>query len=154
VALAMCSPAKDAASNTTVLIPAALLQALREGVYAELRDAAEAVVALTQTPGVHEHAERYARYRARLAEAFALLEAIGWESTDDAHDRRDVQLELLEHGTVLLRALAGARDDAADAVQDVAAGRQTDAGKCEAIRQRAAALSELTEALTVRVDGL
>jgi hypothetical protein len=151
----MCSPAKDAASDTLVSIPAELLQALREGVYAELRDAAEGVVQLTQKPGECEQAERYVSDRTRMAEAFALLEAVGWQSThdDDAGEQRDVQLALLEHATVLIAALTGAREDAADALQDVAAGRQTDPARCEAIRRRAAGLSGLTAALQARVDG-
>jgi hypothetical protein len=117
---------------TLITVPAELADALREGVYAELRSIAEIIIQATQTAGHLDHPELSHQQRQRV----------------------EIHLDLAQHPVVLLAALAGARDDAADALKDVTAGRQTDAGKCNEVNQRAHRLHELVSAVEAQASRL
>jgi hypothetical protein len=136
---------------TLITVPAELADALREGVYAELRSIAEIIIQATQTAGHLDHPELYHQQRQRVCAACVLLDLIGWASSDPPVE---IHLDLAQHPVVLLAALAGARDDAADALKDVTAGRQTDAGKCNEVNQRAHRLHELVSAVEAQASRL
>ncbi len=147
----MASSAKDGTSASIARIPAKLVEALREGVYAELRAVAQGIVEATQTPGHSLYPMRYQEHRERFNAVCALLDAIGWAGTPATSD---VQVDLQAHRSVLLAALVGAREDAADAVGDVTAGRQKDPGKCRLITERAQELSVLAGVVEAQVKRL
>jgi len=145
------SPADEGTSASIAIIPAKLVEALREGVYGELRAVAEEVVETTQTPGHSLYPMRYQEHRERFNAACALLDAIGWAATPAT---AELQVNLLAHRTVLLAALVGAREDAADALGDVTEGRQTDPDKRRLIAERAQDLRELAAAVEAQAAGL
>jgi|HubBroStandDraft_2_1064218.scaffolds.fasta_scaffold00999_3 hypothetical protein len=129
---------------TLITVPAGLVEALRDGVYAELRNVAEVVIQATQTGGHLDHPERYDQQRARACAACALLDLIGWAGGERY---AELQVDLARHRVVLVAAFRGARDDVADALEDVVTGRQTDTGKRKAITERASQLQEFVAAL-------
>lgn len=128
---------------TALVVPAELVEDLREGTYEVLRRVADAVAEAigTEAHSMHPHHQQYRRYRARASAACALLDDIGWSSTGFPSTLR---VDLPSHGVVLLSALLGALGDAEHALKDVTEGRQKDQSKRQASIQRVRALSEFT----------
>jgi hypothetical protein len=144
-------PVDDRTLTELVTVPAQLVEAVRDGVYAELRTVALGVAEATETPGHSAYPMRYQEHRERFNAACALLDAIGWASapaTAGAH------VDLKAHRTVLLAAVAGAREDAAGALEDVTTGREKDPSKRQLITERARALGELAATVEAQTLGL
>jgi hypothetical protein len=135
--------------TTLITVPAEMVEDLRDGVYAELRNVAEVVIQATQTAGHLDHPERYHQQRLRACAACALLDLIGWTGGDPPVE---LQVDLAQHRVVLLAALCGARDDAGGALEDAATGRQTDPSKREASTQRAHKLQQLVSAVEAQAS--
>ncbi len=147
----MAPSAEERPDALIARIPAKLVEALREGVYAELRAVAQGIADATETPEHSLYPMRYQEHRERFNAVCALLDAIGWAGTSATSD---LQVDLQAHRSVLLAALVGAREDAADAVGDVAAGRQKDPAKCRLITERAQGLRELAAEVEAQVANL
>jgi len=144
-------PVDDRTLTELVTVPAQLVEAVRDGVYAELRTVALGVAEATETPGHSAYPMRYQEHRERFNAACSLLDAIGWASapaTADAH------VDLKAHRTVLLAAVAGAREDAAGVLEDVTTGREKDPSKRQLITERARALGELAATVEAQTLGL
>jgi hypothetical protein len=135
--------------STLITVPAGLVEALRDGVYAELRNVAEVIIQATQTAGHLDHPERYDQQRARASAACALLDLIGWAGGERY---AELQIDLAHHRAVLVAAFRGACDDAADALEDAVTGRQTDTGRRTAIAERVRQLQQFVAALEAQVD--
>jgi hypothetical protein len=141
----------DRPRTELVTVPAQLVEAVRDGVYAELRTVALGVAEATETPGHSAYPMRYQEHRERFNAACALLDAIGWAS---APATADAQVDLTAHRTVLLAAVAGAREDAADALEDVTTRREKDPHKRELITERSRALGELASRVEAQAREL
>jgi hypothetical protein len=103
-------------------VPARITDWLREGVFARVGSAGEAVNEWAFADGRETHPEWFRRPTGDLLECYALLDAIGWAKTIPPVDAR---LELREHHRALLKALEAAlgfaEEDASEAVRRNAA---------------------------------
>jgi ribosome-binding protein aMBF1 (putative translation factor) len=125
--------------SATLIIPAEFVGAVRKGVFYGLRCASEA----------HAETGRPRKLSERFAAAGALLDAIGWDSSDPPID---AQVNMGEHGATLLAALRSASSEAAEALENIARGRAP-AQRQSTIRH-AHALREFVLALKVQANAL
>jgi hypothetical protein len=100
-----------------LVIPSAVLERLREGLFAEIGGAGEALQLVASSKEAREAGKtRFRTPLERLRGAWALLDTIGWSTTTPA---ADVQIDLREHHEALTRALALALAFAEDDVTDL-----------------------------------
>lgn len=106
------------AGRVLLRVPGVVVDGLREGLFAEIGCAGEAVNEWAFADGRETHPEWFRGPTEDLLECYALLDAIGWEGADPPVD---VRLDLREGRRVLLKALEAAlgfaEEDASEAVR-------------------------------------
>ncbi len=91
-------------THCDVLIPAEVVELLRDGLRGRLGVAAQRIAGAEERPDAREHPERY-RDPLRCMDALrALLEDIGW-STPPGDPPEDLRVDLRIHGWALIEAL-------------------------------------------------
>lgn len=137
--------------------PSAGLDRLREGLFAEIGGAGEALQLAASSKEDREAGKT--RFRApleRLRGAWALLDTIGWSTTTPA---ADVQIDLREHHEALSRALElallFAEDDLTDLDKHIPKNAEgSEASERDAVVESIAAFRELATTARDRIDEL
>lgn len=129
------------------IVPAELVGVVREAVCDELQDATEALTDVIspktlQPPGSHR--ER----RSALNAVCRMLDVLGWEPRDPPVD---VEVNLREHGLLLLQALRTALQTVEAMLTDSCEGRESDPTKRAELSTRVGALRELLAGTEERV---
>jgi hypothetical protein len=88
--------------STTLTIPANMLADVREALFCLLGDATQAIDHALIHPDRDRHPERFAEHRKQLEHVLATLDLVGWASGED---RRDVEIDVRDHGSTLKEAL-------------------------------------------------
>ena len=139
--------------NGLVTVPAELAGELRRGLRLLVGDAAGAMLQASELAGAAQREESYARPRALLMEACALLDQIGWEDPPSACA---LQVDLRRHhralGAALRASLVVAEDDLAEEralagavpLPDQPAGGLEASAHLRALREYVAAIDELS----------
>jgi hypothetical protein len=90
-----------------LVVPAGIVDGLRQAVFAKIGEAGEAINESAFAKDRMEHPEWFVVPTNDLVEMYELLEAIGWKATVPPVI---VRVDLWAHGRVLTRALRGALD--------------------------------------------
>lgn len=123
-------------STMRLIVPKALVPALRESIYAELGDEAEAIADAARTTGRSACLEHHRRRFEAVCQLMDTLKSAGGSASD-------VRLNLDHYGAAVTAVLDGALEDAVAALEDVTSGRQQDSYRSRVINDRVATLQRL-----------
>jgi|HubBroStandDraft_2_1064218.scaffolds.fasta_scaffold06985_2 hypothetical protein len=90
--------------STTLTVPAEIVEHLRCGLHMELGHATEEIATLSTLSDRETYPDWYAEPLEQLDAARALLDAVGWSTTDNPEP---VEIDLDQHQPILVAALAG-----------------------------------------------
>lgn len=139
-----------------ITVPAQLVGPLRSGLHSEVGTAAETIAQVVDEADREQHPEWYREPLEQLDRARALLDLIGWSTTDQA---KEVLVDLREHHGALSEALrvamiVGDADlEEAEAV-DAERATRSDTPEREATTRRVLALREFVAFVEARADEL
>jgi hypothetical protein len=88
--------------STTLTIPADVVADLRVALFCLMGDATQGIDQALVHPDRERHPEWSADHRRQLGRVFATLDLVGWSAGDD---RRDVEIDVCDHGQTLKEAL-------------------------------------------------
>jgi hypothetical protein len=137
-------------------VPGLVVDMLREGVYAEIGWAGEALHQIASADDRETGQERFRGLSEHLHSAYALLDGIGWASTVPPVD---VQIDLRKDRPALVKALDAALLFAEDELKDIDKrdAKRAERGQApegEATIERVAALHEFATTVAARIDAL